>query len=420
MTVGVDIVAFRPAHIESLKPRLCDVHRVRAENVAPLDDLLSATLPMSVLLRTALIDGRPEAVMGMGLGTEAGHPWLLKTDIAEQRYRPLVRHCRAFIAECHRMRVLLRADVEPADEMLRHWLRWLGFREVGPSCAGRVGSDTMGIETVAIGATLLGTAVSAYGAYSQGQAQSKAADYQSAVDRNNAKLASWNSKIAEDSQSQKTEAIERAGTLRTAAQRAALGASGVDIGSGSALDVQSASTADTARAAETSAYQGALTAYGYHTQQQNFPQSGGDGERDGRQCGDGWRDRRGGLAAERGRAGGGQVVSVERPDPEAGPDWDGDVHGRALLAASGGLPAGWCWPDRRPPPNEPGQHRQKQEAGVCRLTEHRDPNALPSQKDGSRLATGDKVRYAPSHARRRSCRAQPQLHAPAHCLHVED
>ncbi len=132
----------------------------------------------------------------------------------------------------------------------------------------------MGIETAAVAATVLGTAVSAYSAYSQGQAQSKAADYQAAIDRNNATIAGWNAQIATDAQAQKTQEIERQGTLRLAAQRAALGATGVTLDSGSALDVQSATVQDTARAASVSAEQGALAGYGFTTQKQNFLDQG--------------------------------------------------------------------------------------------------------------------------------------------------
>lgn len=133
----------------------------------------------------------------------------------------------------------------------------------------------MGIETAAIAATLLGTAASAYGAIQQGNAQAAAAHAKANQDAYNAQVAGFNAQVADDAQAQKTQAIERQGTLRLGAQRAAMGAAGVTLDSGSALDVQSATTADTARQAATSQAQGALTAYGYRTQQQNFVDQSG-------------------------------------------------------------------------------------------------------------------------------------------------
>lgn len=131
----------------------------------------------------------------------------------------------------------------------------------------------MGIETLAFLGTatsLLGAGVGAYGAIKQGEAQQQAAGYQAAVDKNNATIAGWNADIAEQSQVAKTQAIERQGSLRAGAQRAALSAGGVDAASGSSLDLLDATAQDTARAASASQYQGDLTGYGYRTQQQNF------------------------------------------------------------------------------------------------------------------------------------------------------
>lgn len=81
-------------------------------------------------------------------------------------------------------------------------------------------------------------------------------------------MAGYNADIAEQSQVAKTQAIQRQGSLRLGAQRAALAASG------SSLDVLGATEDDTARAANASQYQGDLTGYGYRTQQQNFTNQG--------------------------------------------------------------------------------------------------------------------------------------------------
>ncbi len=125
------IVPFEAWHADAVLPRLCAVHQERAEQVAPVRDVLAAALPASALVRTGLLHGAPECIMGMVLSPVAGHPWLLRTDEATRQFRPLVRHCHAFIAECLAVRPVLRADVPPDDETLRHWLRWLGFRLLG-------------------------------------------------------------------------------------------------------------------------------------------------------------------------------------------------------------------------------------------------------------------------------------------------
>lgn len=124
-------------------------------------------------------------------------------------------------------------------------------------------------------ATVIGTAVSAYGAVQQGNAQSAARNYQAAVDRNNAQVAEWNAERAKDISDTKVQAQMRAGTLRLSAQRAALGAAGVELDSGSALDVQGSTAGQTALDAQQTDYQGQLTQYGYRTQGANFQAQAG-------------------------------------------------------------------------------------------------------------------------------------------------
>lgn len=86
--------------------------------------------------------------------------------------------------------------------------------------------------------TLIGAGTSAIGAASQGRAQAQAAQYQAAVARNNQAVAEWQAqdalargRVAEQNQRMKTSQF-------TGAQRAAAAASGVDVNSGSAADLQ--------------------------------------------------------------------------------------------------------------------------------------------------------------------------------------
>src|SRR3990167_11565630 len=88
----------------------------------------------------------------------------------------------------------------------------------------------------------VGAVTGAAGAYSTGQANASAASYQAAVARNNAAVAEQNAQYA----LQAGRASEQAQRMKTAqmigAQRAAMGGSGIDIGSGTPLNLQ-ASTA---------------------------------------------------------------------------------------------------------------------------------------------------------------------------------
>lgn len=84
---------------------------------------------------------------------------------------------------------------------------------------------------------LAGMAVSAYGAYQQSVATKNAYEYQAKVAQNNAQIARWQ---AEDAvtRGQKEEANHRLKLAQMAgSQRASMAARGLDLGTGSALDI---------------------------------------------------------------------------------------------------------------------------------------------------------------------------------------
>lgn len=102
----------------------------------------------------------------------------------------------------------------------------------------------MGIDPVSLAAwgsiasTVIGAGTSAIGAVNQGRAQSQAAQYQAAVLRNNQAVAEWQARDAE-ARGRVAEQNQRMKTAQfTGAQRAAAGASGVDVNSGSAAGLQ--------------------------------------------------------------------------------------------------------------------------------------------------------------------------------------
>lgn len=84
---------------------------------------------------------------------------------------------------------------------------------------------------MALALAVIGTGLSAIGSIAAGQAKQQAADYQAAVANNNARYARQVGQV--DAENQKVSTGQVIG-----AQKAAQAANGVDIGSGSALDVR--------------------------------------------------------------------------------------------------------------------------------------------------------------------------------------
>ena len=121
----------------------------------------------------------------------------------------------------------------------------------------------------------VGAVTQAYGAYATGQANSNAANYQAAVARNNAIVAEEHARyaleagrIGEQNQRQKTAQM-------IGAQRAQMAASGIDIGSGTPLNLQ-ASTAQVGELDALTIRNNAMRqAYGYRVQASDFGANAG-------------------------------------------------------------------------------------------------------------------------------------------------
>ena len=93
--------------------------------------------------------------------------------------------------------------------------------------------------TLATGALVLGgigTATSTYSAYSSGQQAKAQGNYQAAVARNNAEIATQNAKDTEAAGRAEEQRQRIANSQKLGAIRAEAGASGVDVGYGTALD----------------------------------------------------------------------------------------------------------------------------------------------------------------------------------------
>jgi hypothetical protein len=128
----------------------------------------------------------------------------------------------------------------------------------------------MGIESLLIGGQAAGAGLSAIGAYDSSKGAQAAYNAQAQVSQNNAQIAGWQ---AEDAVARGGKAAtgSRVRTLQLEGdQRAAFGSNGVDMGEGSAQNIQQ----DTSYFGKIDANQlidnASREAWGYRTQQTNF------------------------------------------------------------------------------------------------------------------------------------------------------
>ncbi|MGD0106397.1 MAG: hypothetical protein ABSC06_20515 [Rhodopila sp.] len=119
---------------------------------------------------------------------------------------------------------------------------------------------------VAAGVGLLGAGVAGYGAISSGEASQASANYQSQVAANNATIANQNALAATAAGNAQAEQSRMKTNATIGAQMAGQASSGIDVGSGSALDVRTSQKElgelDVLTIRNTAARQ----AYGYQTQ----------------------------------------------------------------------------------------------------------------------------------------------------------
>lgn len=136
----------------------------------------------------------------------------------------------------------------------------------------------MGIETLAIGslaASAVGGATSAYGAIATGQANGMSADYAAAVARNNAVTAGYNADYALASGSQQEEGQQMKTKATLATQKSAQAANGIDVNSGTAVDVRRSTDELGHLDALTILNNAANKAAGFRAQQSNFTAEAG-------------------------------------------------------------------------------------------------------------------------------------------------
>ena len=131
------------------------------------------------------------------------------------------------------------------------------------------------IGEVGLGSTAVGSALSAYGAYSQGQATSRMYGYQANMARINSQIALQNADYARNQGEQQAVIAGRQGAQQLGGIRAAQGASGLNVNSGSAADVQASQKSTTALDLTQIRSNAAKIAYNYDVQStQDISQAG--------------------------------------------------------------------------------------------------------------------------------------------------
>lgn len=119
---------------------------------------------------------------------------------------------------------------------------------------------------VGVGATAAGSALSAYGAYEGGQSQSQMYGYQAQVAKINSNIALQNADYARMQGEQQSVIEGRKGAQQLGGIRAAQGASGLNVNSGSPADVQASQKSTTALDLNQIRSNAAKTAYDFDVQ----------------------------------------------------------------------------------------------------------------------------------------------------------
>jgi hypothetical protein len=137
LAAEITITPARPSHIRTIADRMRTADRdevFAASGRSPLS-ALTFSYRHSSLAWTALFDGRPEVMWGVGdinILTGIGAPWLLGTDAVEENFRGFLRISRDWPAQLLNRYGLLRNFVDARNTVSLRWLEWLGFRLFEP------------------------------------------------------------------------------------------------------------------------------------------------------------------------------------------------------------------------------------------------------------------------------------------------
>ncbi len=145
----------------------------------------------------------------------------------------------------------------------------VGLGAIG-TAIGTAASSIGTAGAIGLGATALSAGVGAYSAISSSQAQSANAKYQAQVASNNAITANNNATLANQQAGAKAQSDYRTTAIKLGAQRAAMGADGGALDSGSNLGIQRDTAQSGALQVSQDVYNGQLQAYGLRAQAGNY------------------------------------------------------------------------------------------------------------------------------------------------------
>lgn len=121
------------------------------------------------------------------------------------------------------------------------------------------------VAPLALAAGVIGTGITAAGAIEQGQATANMANYQAVVASNNATIANQNANYAIQAGEAQAANTSQKGAAAMGKVKAAQAASGVDVNTGSAADVQQGERQTNQLDTETVLNNSELQAYGYRS-----------------------------------------------------------------------------------------------------------------------------------------------------------
>lgn len=127
-----------------------------------------------------------------------------------------------------------------------------------------------GLSEIAAVAGLAGSGISAIGGITSGAAGAQAANYQAEVAKNNATIANQNAAYAIQAGEQQATTQGLKGRAEGQHLKAEIAANGIDVNTGSAVDLEESQGKKAELDTETTRQQAALTAYGYRTQATSF------------------------------------------------------------------------------------------------------------------------------------------------------
>lgn len=128
-------------HVATIACRMREADRqeVMASSGSTPHRALMFSLEKSPLAWTAVFDGQPEVMFGVGdlnILTSTGAPWLLGTDAVDRHFRLFLRQSVDWREKLLGRYSVLRNFVDDRNEVSKRWLSWLGFSLSDPMPIG--------------------------------------------------------------------------------------------------------------------------------------------------------------------------------------------------------------------------------------------------------------------------------------------